>query len=65
MIRKASTTVGLLAAHLPLDEHAPRPVEHGDAPLEDGTQSVAHVTHVVLQPPECVSQMLAGSLGVC
>ena len=65
VVGEALAAVRLLPAHLALDEDAPRPVEHGDPPLEDLAESVAYVAHVGLLPRECVSGPLAGSLGVC
>ena len=66
VILEPLTAVGLLASDLPLDEHAPRPVEHGDALAEDGFESCARVLHSLLRSAWRERHLVrcAGSLGV-
>src|SRR5207302_65619 len=66
VILEALAAIGLLTPDLPLDEDAPRTVEHGDALGEDGFQSCARVLHPCsVQPRENgVLVGRAGSLGV-
>ena len=64
MVAEALASVLLLAAHTPLDQHAPRPVEDGDALSEDGFEPFPRVLHsrLLTRGPGAV---LSGALGVC
>ncbi len=50
MLAEALAAIGLLAAHLLLQEHAPGAVEDGDPLAEDGFECLAHIRHRLLPP---------------
>jgi hypothetical protein len=43
MVAETLAAVRLLAAHVPLNQHAPRTVEHRDSIAEEGVYSVSRV----------------------
>ena len=51
VVAEAVAAVGVLPAHLALDEHAPRPVEHGNALAEDRFEFFACAPHPSPLPP--------------
>ena len=58
VVAEAVAAVRLLPAHLPLDEHAPRAVEDGDALPEDGFEPFPRVLHLL-----SLSRPGSGALG--